>query len=62
MNGVLSDLFFMVDNRTYHNDKVDKEEREQSLRENAELFVFLVGKLGETVTIEEVIEDYKARV
>lgn len=62
MDAVLSDLFFMVDNKEYFSDTLDEESKEEALLENAAQFAFLATRLGKEVSTEEVVEDFKRRV
>lgn len=59
---VVSDLFFMVDNKAYwdaleHN----PEEAESILLENAEQFCDLIEHLGEQYTPDEIVADFLER-
>lgn len=62
MESTLSDLFFMVDNSGYFSESLDKSEQEAVLLENATQFSELVEKLGHSISPEDIVADFKARV
>ena len=62
MNTALSDLFFMVDNKNYFNENLNESEQEAALLENATLFAGLVKDLGHSVSVDDIVADFKARV
>lgn len=61
---IVSDLFFMVDNKDYWRtlENGSKEEADNILHQSASDFCYLVEKLGQDYTPEEIIEDYLNRV
>lgn len=64
MNTVISDLFFMVDNSAAFAEDLSEEQLEANLRQNAEEFSLLINQLvgDNTVTADEVMADFKARL
>lgn len=64
MNTVISDLFFMVDNSAAFAEDLSEEQLEANLRQNAEEFSSLINQLvgDSTVTADEVVDDFKARL
>lgn len=60
---VVSDLFFMVDNRAYWETLENNEDEALSvLYETAENFCDLLEHLNENYTAEEIVNDYLDRV
>lgn len=61
---IVSDLFFMVDNRDYFStmENSSQEDAMEVLLETATHFCFLIEGLGEDYEPQEIVDDYLSRV